>query len=158
MSKKQYLSDKYSHMKERVTNPKKVIEGRNYLGLRICDRESFIEFGRKDPMFNKLWRRYKKSGGQRKKVPSIDRKNNRKGYTLDNMQFITLSENSQKDRPAKWIALENSKTGTVHRFSSTAKAAKFLNHKTRIKVTRESFYNIKTGRKFINKTKLSDRP
>lgn len=46
--------------------------------------------------FNKLYDGWKKSGFQRKMAPSIDRIDNGRGYTVDNMQWLSQSENSRK--------------------------------------------------------------
>lgn len=46
--------------------------------------------------FNKLYDGWEKSGFQRKMAPSIDRIDNGRGYTVDNMQWLSQSENSRK--------------------------------------------------------------
>lgn len=152
LTKKQYLNNLYSHMKERVTNPDKSVCGRHYLGLPICSRNKFIEFGMESNKFTNLFRRYKSSKGKRVIAPSIDRIKNTRGYTLDNIQFLTLSENSRKDRKVKWIVLKSLKTNKICRFSSTTEVGRFLNHKREVKVNRSHFFNTKTEEKFVNLT------
>lgn len=46
--------------------------------------------------FDKLYDAWKKSGFQRKMAPSIDRIDNNRGYTIDNMQWLSQSDNSRK--------------------------------------------------------------
>lgn len=156
-TKLQYLSNLYSHMKERVTNPDKSVQGRKYLGLPICSRESFIAFGLKDSKFNALFKKYKRSRGKRVFAPSVDRINNRRGYTRSNIQFLSLPENSLKDRKRRWVVLKSLATGKVYRFFSTGDAADFLKHRTHIKITRPRFFNVRTGEKFLNLTNLKFR-
>jgi len=145
-------------MKERVTNPLKSVGGRDYLGLSICSREDFISFGLESVRFNTLFKRYKRSRGLRAIAPSIDRVKNGKGYVLGNMQFLTVGENSKKDRKPKWIILKSTKTKKVVRFTSTVLAARFLKHKREIKVDRKSFLNPKTRELFTNLTDPTKRP
>jgi len=46
--------------------------------------------------FVELHEAWKYSNFNRKLTPSIDRIDNKKGYTVDNMQWMTLSNNSSK--------------------------------------------------------------
>jgi len=156
-TRRQYLTNLYSHMLERVTNPAKSIDGRSYLGLPICTREEFISFGLDSRRFNLLFKKYKRSKGLRAIAPSIDRVNNKKGYILSNMQFLTVGQNSLKDRKIKWIVLK-SPAKKVFRFSSTTEVAKFLKHKREVKITRKSFTNLKTGERFTNLTNPRNKP
>lgn len=153
-SRVQFLSNLYSHIKERVNNPAKSVNGRNYLGLSVCNKEEFLLFGLTDPAFNRLFSTYKRYGGKRKHAPSIDRIDNTKGYVIGNLQFLTVGENSRKERTLKWIVLQNNKTKKIVRFSSTVVAGRFLNHKREIKINRNNFYDMKTGIRYINKTKF----
>ena len=157
LTREQFLSNLYSHMKERVTNPEKSIQGRHYLGLPICSRDTFVAFGMKDRKFNRLFKKYKLSRGQRKFAPTVDRINNRQGYTQKNIQFLTLTENSKKDRKVKWIVLRSLDSSKVYKFYSTGDASRFLNHRTHIKLTRKSFINMKTRERFSNLTNLKTR-
>lgn len=158
LTRKQFLNNLYSHMRERVTNPRKSVEGRKYLGLPILGRDKFLDFGLNDEAFNTLFKRYKRSKGKRALAPSIDRKRTTGGYTLGNIQFLTLSENSNKDRKVKWITLRSTETNKVYRFSTTTEVANFLNHKREVKVTRSGFVNTKTGERFVNLTNPANRP
>lgn len=154
LTRRQFLNNLYSHMKERVTNPRKSVEGRSYLGRPICTREGFIEFGLSSAQFNRLFKRYKRSKGKRSIAPSIDRIRTSGGYTLGNMQFLTLSVNSNKDKKPKTIVLKSLDTKKVYRFATTSEVGVFLNHRREVKVTRPGFVNVKTGERFVN---LSNR-
>ena len=60
------------------------------------DKHIFYEWALNNESFNSLFEDYEKSGYQRKLAPSVDRVNSRIGYELDNMEFITMSENSRR--------------------------------------------------------------
>lgn len=46
--------------------------------------------------FDRLYKSWESNGFNRKDCPSIDRMDNKRGYEPDNMQWLPLSENSQK--------------------------------------------------------------
>lgn len=94
-SKKGFLVRCYRNMLSRVSG---VTKNKNhlYLGLEILDKETFYEWALNNKDYNKLFNSWKKSNYERKQTPSIDRINSNKGYTLDNIQWITFSENCRK--------------------------------------------------------------
>ena len=47
-------------------------------------------------LFDEIYEKWEESGFTRHLTPSIDRKNNNLGYTFDNMQWLTVSQNSKK--------------------------------------------------------------
>jgi len=152
LTKREYLSQKYSYMLERVTNPNKVAMGRNNLGVAICGREDFIEFGLNDENFNRLWRSYKRSKGGRKKAPSVMRQVPQAGFILNNIIFTTASEYSGYRLPKDLVVIQDEVTGRVKTFTNTRKAANFLGHKNVIKVTRPAFTSLKNSKRYVNLT------
>lgn len=66
-----------------------------YVGLDICSKQEFLDFTLNDPDFNRIYKAWVKSGKDNKLTPSIDRIDSRFGYTLSNMEWVTLSENSK---------------------------------------------------------------
>jgi len=88
-----YLMHTYNNMKKRV-------EGRNsshpkyWAGKQILPQDAFLSWSKNHPDFLKLFKRWKMSGGDRKLSPSVNRMDSQKGYTLDNMEWITHSQNS----------------------------------------------------------------
>lgn len=119
-----YLGTCYSEMKRRVTKFDK--DRPNYYGLNICDVDEFKNTFEKDPAFLKLYKKWQKNNFERKFAPSIDRIDNTKGYTLDNLQFTSHFENTGKDKRNLCWARKCGKSN-IHSFESQTKLANFLN-------------------------------
>jgi hypothetical protein len=66
-----------------------------YLGMDVLPREDFYNWSLADREFNRLFEVWVKAGYNKKLSPSIDRKDTSKGYTKDNMRWLTHSENSR---------------------------------------------------------------
>jgi len=150
MTPRQYLVQKYCYMRDRVSDPGRSIEGRHYLNLPICTQAEFVSFGLRSRRFAKLFQEYKRSRGNRAKAPSVDRINPTRGYTLDNIQFLSLSDNVSKAKTDLKVVLKSFETGRVYRFLNATKAGSFLGHKRGIRTTRRSFVNLNTGERFLN--------
>ena len=79
------------------------VEGRSTIkrkctGRDICTQQEFLNWCEETrPIFMKMHKEWEESGFKRKFIPSIDRIDNDGGYALDNIQWLTLSENSAKD-------------------------------------------------------------
>ncbi len=68
-------------------------------GKEICTKSQFIKWcnsSKNLKRFKRLHKAWKKSGHNRGLCPSIDRIDNLIGYKLNNIRWITLSENSKK--------------------------------------------------------------
>jgi hypothetical protein len=65
-------------------------------GWKICTFEDFKDFALQSEEFKKLREAWINSDFDRKLVPSVDRIDNDRGYTIDNIQFLNLSENVKK--------------------------------------------------------------
>lgn len=85
------------------------------------------------PKFMELFDKWVESGYNRDLVPSVDRKDPTKGYTLDNIQLMTWRENREKGRyermdlvrrPVKQLNLDGS---YVRTHDSVTEAAAFIN-------------------------------
>jgi hypothetical protein len=95
MNKTRIFNHRYSQIKQRVEGRaarKYFVEGMDVL--------SYSEYSKwvinNMEQFESLYNEWVKSGFKRKYTPSIDRINNTKGYTSDNMRWITQSDNSKK--------------------------------------------------------------
>jgi len=94
-TKKGFLMRLYRNMKSRIEGIQKV-KIHLYLDKDILDKQEFYKWSLNNPAFHELFDKYEKSGFERKLSPSVDRINPDKGYSLDNMEFITMSENSSR--------------------------------------------------------------
>lgn len=88
-----YLKHKYCQIKTRCDG-----KGHgSYLGREYLSKDEWTEWCKKtQKTFMSLWYNWVESGYKRKLAPSVDRIDNSKGYTPDNMQWITQSQNSSK--------------------------------------------------------------
>lgn len=101
LNPKEYLTKKYNNMRSRVSGKNK----RNavyYKNLPIVSKEEFLDWALNDPEFHGLYKNWKLSGFQLRLSPSIERIDPDKGYTFDNMEFITMSENSRRAMETRW--------------------------------------------------------
>lgn len=62
----------------------------------ICTRQEFYNFALSNSNLKTLFDNWIKNGYQKMEVPSVDRIKNNKGYTLENIQFLTLGDNCRK--------------------------------------------------------------
>lgn len=88
---KGYLMRSYRNMQSRVRGIQK--HG-TWVGKEILSREDYYEWGLNHPDFKRLFAAYEASGYDRMLAPSPDRIDSSKGYTLDNMRWLTHADNS----------------------------------------------------------------
>lgn len=66
-------------------------------GKPICTKKEFMTWCDSNiQVFEQLHRAWRESGWANTKAPSIDRINNAHGYTLDNIRWISKSQNCKK--------------------------------------------------------------
>jgi hypothetical protein len=61
----------------------------------LLDRQDFYNWSIDNPIFLEMFEIYKSSEFNRKLAPTVDRIDSSKGYSLDNMRWLTHSENSR---------------------------------------------------------------
>ena len=66
----------------------------NWIGKSIVPRDVFYVWAKNNPDFLALYKRWYSSGFDIKLTPSVNRMNSSKGYLLNNMEWITHSQNS----------------------------------------------------------------
>jgi hypothetical protein len=94
-TKKGFLVRTYRNMLSRVTGVTKK-KNHLYLGLKILDKNVFYDFSISNKEFNLLFSDWEKINYNRKFTPSIERIDSKKGYSLDNIEWITFSENCRR--------------------------------------------------------------
>jgi len=92
---KGFLMRTYRNMKSRVLGIQ-YKKQHLYIGKSLLNKELFYEFSINDNSFNELYNNWVNCDYNRKLTPSIDRIDTNKGYELENIQWITHSENSRK--------------------------------------------------------------
>lgn len=98
---KGFLVRTYRNMLSRVSG---VTKSKNhlYLGLEILDKKTFYEWSLQNNDFKELFTYWLMCNCERKYTPSIDRVDSKKGYTLDNIQWITFSENCRRGNQSRY--------------------------------------------------------
>lgn len=124
---KQYRKTKKGHIFLRYWGMKRRIKGTagkrsSSFGLDLCPQEEFIGWAN-SPEFNKLWYAWVDSGFSRALTPVVDRIETSKGYSLGNLQWLTLGQNSIKGVTVDSVKKE-SRSGFIgvakrhHRFTA----------------------------------------
>lgn len=89
-----YLHSVYSAMTRRVNG--KASHSTSCVGQEILPKDLFFKWTLECTEFDKLFTNYQISKFNIKSAPSIDRIDIRRGYILENMQWLTFSENARK--------------------------------------------------------------
>lgn len=118
-----YLGTVYSTMKART----KGYGHTQYKDRLICTREEFKEKFIKDKTFLNQYKIWQDNNFQRKFAPSIDRIDNEKDYTLDNIEFIPLSWNSWKDKGVQCF-VKNLRTNEIKEYKYLKNLAKYIGY------------------------------
>lgn len=91
-----FLGSKYDSMRGRIYG--KTVHSK-LVGKKLMPENEFMSWCYNSVSFHefmRLYKRWKESGHQRKLAPSIDRIDNKIGYVIGNLQWLTQSENSSK--------------------------------------------------------------
>lgn len=106
-TKSGFLMRAYRNMQSRVEG----VQWRKahlYEGLALLPRADFYRWADQSSDFHTLWDKWVAHGRDRKLAPSVNRKDAGKGYVLENMEWITHSENSRQgalNRRSKYHAV-----------------------------------------------------
>ena len=87
-----FLANRYSQMKSRIDNQDKP----TYFGKEIMSRSEFYAYTLMNARFFPIFRDWIAGGKQQYMVPSVDRLDRSKGYTADNIEWVTLKENRRR--------------------------------------------------------------
>lgn len=105
----------------------------NYYGKQKLSRQQFIDLFINNNQFLKLYKTWQNNNFKRNFAPSIDRIDNKKDYTADNLRFISQVENSCKDKRMSVIINNiefiSQKDASIYLKVSTATVSRKLKHK-----------------------------
>jgi hypothetical protein len=90
---KGFLMRTYRNMQSRVSGVQRK-KAHLYKGLEILPREAFYAWAWDNSQFWRLYKQWAATDFDRKLSPSINRIDSNKGYTLDNIEWLTHSVNS----------------------------------------------------------------
>ena len=122
-----WLSTRYTEIVQRCTNPNNV-RTNNYNGLEYCTREEFKSKFINDSQFLYTFEQWAIRNYDILYSPSIDRIDNTKGYTLDNIQVLTHSDNSSKDQERVAVNCYTKEGVFIRTFESQAQAEEMLDN------------------------------
>lgn len=92
-TKKGFLMRLYRNMTSRVTGVQSA-KFHLYQGKALLPRTEFYSWSIPHPKFNELFDIWEASGYDRKLTPSVDRRDSDMGYLVENMEWVTHSQNS----------------------------------------------------------------
>jgi len=95
-----FLMRLYRNMQSRIEGVQST-KAHLYIGLNLLERETFYCWALSESTFYALWDIWVASGYDRKLTPSVDRIDSSCGYTLENMEWVTHSENSRRGALSK---------------------------------------------------------
>lgn len=72
-------------------------KGYNYSSGEVLSKEEFLEALESSDAYKKLYEDWKSSGFEYGMTPTLDRKDSNKGYSGDNIQFLTFADNARKN-------------------------------------------------------------
>jgi hypothetical protein len=90
-----FLVRTYRNMKSRVTGVQRK-KHHLYAGVDLLEKADFYQWSQASAEFLRLFAEWEAAGYPRIMTPSIDRIDPSRGYTLDNMHWITFEENSRR--------------------------------------------------------------
>jgi len=90
-----FLMRLYRNMESRITGVQKQ-KLHLYENKELLPRECFYAWAKTNPVFLAMFSMWESSGYDRKLTPTVDRVESSLGYTIDNMQWLTHSQNSSK--------------------------------------------------------------
>ena len=102
LTPKGFIMRVYRNMKSRVSGVQKQ-KHHLYKGKYLLNKEDFYKWALStDSKFHDLFLEYITSDRDRKKAPSVDRIDSSRGYEIDNMEWVTHSENSRRGQASRY--------------------------------------------------------
>lgn len=95
-----FLMRLYRNMQSRINGVQKQ-KHHLYIGKSLLPRYEFYKWAYNSPSFYILFMNWEDSGYNRKLTPTVDRIDPSIGYTPENMEWVTHSENSRRGATKK---------------------------------------------------------
>lgn len=95
-----FLMRLYRNMQSRICGVQKQ-KHHLYAGKSLLTRDEFYKWAYNSSDFHVLFMNWEESGYDRKWTPTVDRVDSNMGYSIDNMQWVTHSENSRRGASKK---------------------------------------------------------
>lgn len=96
LTPKGYIMRIYRNMKSRISGVQKE-KYHLYKNKELLSKDDFYRWSlSSESPFHALFKKYIESNRDRRLAPSVDRINSEAGYNLDNMEWVTHSENSRR--------------------------------------------------------------
>ena len=92
---KGFLMRLYRNMQSRIMGIQKA-KYHLYQGKELLPREEFYQWAFNNEVFIYLFKLYEANNYDRRLTPSVDRIDSSRGYSIDNMEWVTHSENSRR--------------------------------------------------------------
>lgn len=99
-TKQGFLMRLYRNMKSRVNGIQKA-KYHLYKDKYLMPEVEFYDWALRNSTFHTLFEAYELSGYERKLAPSVDRIDSSLGYEFENIEFVTMSENSRRSNVNK---------------------------------------------------------
>lgn len=90
-----FLMRSYRNMKSRILGIQKK-KHHLYFGKELIEKEQFYNWSLNNNEFHYLFKQWQESNYQRRLTPSVDRVDSRKGYSLDNMEWVPFYINCSR--------------------------------------------------------------
>jgi len=90
-----FLMRVYRNMLSRVSGVQ-AKKAHLYLGLALLPRETFYRWAEANQTFHRLFAEWEQRGYRRTHTPTVDRIDSSRGYEIENMEWVTHSENSRR--------------------------------------------------------------
>lgn len=90
-----FLMRLYRNMQSRITGVQKS-KYHLYEGKELLAKNDFYDWAIKNHKFISLFNEFENNNYNRKLSPSVDRIDSSKGYLIENMEWVTHSENSKR--------------------------------------------------------------
>ncbi len=99
-----FIRQKYTQIKQRCENQNRE-DFIKYKGKLQMTMEDFYQFSIENKNLIFLWTNFQKPGALYSSAPSVDRIDNNKSYSIDNIQWISHGINAQKDQKVRPVSV-----------------------------------------------------